>query len=283
MPFAPINGIEMYYRIYGEGPPVIWAHGGGGSHVSWFQQVPHFSQKYRNIVFDHRGFGRSTDPNGEGEARFHEDLEALMDHLGIERAALVAQSMGGRTTLGFSVRHPERVSALVMCDTWGRFDWPEMLDRSRVLEREATERWPLDETVEAMFNEELQPGSEEAEAQSILRRAYARSFNRRDPAMALLLNQNFLAHHRPDGTGSSSPGRVSSGYGPDEVAALRIPALFLVGAEDERAIPEIVRKVAALIPESEVAEVAGSGHSTYWEDPETFNRVVDAFLSKHLR
>ena len=59
MPFANINGIELYYEVHGEGPALVLAHGGGGSHLSWWQQVPEFSQTYKVITFDHRSFGHS--------------------------------------------------------------------------------------------------------------------------------------------------------------------------------------------------------------------------------
>ena len=125
MPVAEINGIELVYEEQGEGPGLVFLHGAAGNHISWWQQLPAFRDRFRCISIDHRGFGRSTDPAGESAARFVDDLEALLDALGIERTALVSQSMGGRTALGFAVRHPQRVSALVLGDTSAAVDWPE--------------------------------------------------------------------------------------------------------------------------------------------------------------
>ena len=122
MPKAQINGIELYYEMHGQGPAVVFAHGAGGNHLSWWQQVPVLARQYRCISFDHRGFGQSLDvPNGPGSQAFVQDLKSLLDDLEIERAALVAQSMGGRTCLGFTLAYPERVSALVLADTTGGF------------------------------------------------------------------------------------------------------------------------------------------------------------------
>ena len=103
-----IDGFELFYAEEGNGTPVVFAHGVGGNHASWYNQVAAMSGRYRTIVFDHRGFGNSRDPGGPSRSRFIEDLRALLDHLGIERAALVAQSMGGGTCAGFTVRYPER-------------------------------------------------------------------------------------------------------------------------------------------------------------------------------
>ena len=88
MPLVRINGIELYYEIHGEGPAVVLAHGAGGNHLSWWQQVPRLSQHFRCVTFDHRGFGSSRDlPDGPGADAFIEDLRQLLDHLGIERTA----------------------------------------------------------------------------------------------------------------------------------------------------------------------------------------------------
>ena len=70
MPLAHINGIELYYEVHGEGPALVLAHGGGGNHLSWWQQVPALAKHYRCITFDHRGFGSSRDlDDGPGPDR----------------------------------------------------------------------------------------------------------------------------------------------------------------------------------------------------------------------
>ena len=92
---------ELYYEVHGEGPSVVFAHGLGGNHASWFQQVPFFARSYQVVTFDHRGFGNSRDvAGGADRPRFVEDLKDLLDHLDITKAALVGQSMGGATCAG---------------------------------------------------------------------------------------------------------------------------------------------------------------------------------------
>ena len=127
MPYLSVNGIDLYYECHGQGPALVLAHGSGGNHASWWQQVPYFSQSYQVITFDHRGFGLSADvPDGPGRDAFVDDLTGLLDHLEIQQAALVAQSMGGSTCLGFTARHPDRVRALVMADTPGGINEPAL-------------------------------------------------------------------------------------------------------------------------------------------------------------
>src|SRR5690606_7248570 len=113
MPIASINGAEIYYEVHGDGPVVVLAHGGGSNHLTWWKQVYDLMGAYRVVTFDHRGFGHST-TGGGSPAMFADDLKALLDHLGIEKAALLGQSMGGYTVAGFASKCPERVTALIL-------------------------------------------------------------------------------------------------------------------------------------------------------------------------
>jgi hypothetical protein len=81
LPFFARDGAELYYEVHGDGPPLVLAHGAGGNHMSWWQQVPHFRERYRRVTFAHRGFAPSTDrPSGPGREAFVDDLQK-----GVER------------------------------------------------------------------------------------------------------------------------------------------------------------------------------------------------------
>ncbi len=76
------GGTDLYYEVHGSGPAVVFAHGAGGSHLSWWQQVPAFRDRYTCVTIDHRGFGQSIDARPADERpRFDEDLAELIDHL----------------------------------------------------------------------------------------------------------------------------------------------------------------------------------------------------------
>jgi pimeloyl-ACP methyl ester carboxylesterase len=118
--FLEAGDAKIYFETTGTGPAVIFAHGLAGNYLSWWQQVPFFANEYRCITFSHRLFFPSTQTSeGKGAAAFADDLEALLDHVGVERAVLVAQSMGGWTCLRFAVRCPSRVCGLVLGATAG--------------------------------------------------------------------------------------------------------------------------------------------------------------------
>ena len=122
MPKAPINRIDLYYESHGDesAPAIIFAHGRGGNHLSWWQQVAAFSGGFRCITFDHRGWGASAaEHDSPLRENFIDDLTALLDYLKIDKVFLVAQSMGGFSCLGFALAHPERTLGLVLGDTTG--------------------------------------------------------------------------------------------------------------------------------------------------------------------
>jgi len=248
MPKAQVNGIELYYEGHGNGPAVVFAHGAGGNHLSWWQQVPVFASKYRCVIFDHRGFGQSPDvPHGPGSQAFVEDLKHLLDHLQIERVSLVAQSMGGRTCLGFTLAYPERVQALVMADTTGGFSDARMAQ--------------LRAEGEAALAEPNPPP-----------RTYARHFPQEQPAQAFLYEQ--IRALNPPRHEVSVPGPTA-----EQVGALRTPTLLIVGEHDVIAPPAVMKMFQSYIPHARLAEVAGAGHSVYFEKPAEFNRSVLGFFA----
>src|SRR4029453_18645646 len=127
MPYLDRPDCRLYYEAEGKGPALIFAHGLGGNHLSWWQQVPHFRGRYTCVTFAHRGFSPSEPgPANVGPLGFADDLAALIDHLGLPEVRLVAQSMGGWTCLGYALRQPARVRALVLACTVGTVSHPDI-------------------------------------------------------------------------------------------------------------------------------------------------------------
>jgi len=259
MPLRGVPGGRIYHERHGpkpgEAPAIVFAHGAGGNHLSWWQQVPHFRDRYTCVVFDHRGFGQSVDADGRMGAAFADDLRALLDHLGIERAHLVAQSMGGWTCLRFAVRHPDRVLKLVMSDTPGGLATPELVAAARAA---AAEAGPPPEGVHPA--------------------AGARML-REQPDLAFLYSEIDALNpprERSDlGKLIQSCGTVS----PEEAAALSVPGLVVVGEEDIVIQPPVIEAAARCVPGARLERVPEAGHSVYFERADVYNALIEAFLA----
>ena len=260
MPHLDLDGgFRLYHEAHGEGTAVLFAHGAGGNGLSWWQQVPPFRERYRAITFDHRAFGRSPDvEDGPGRRAFAEDTRALLDHLGVERLHLVAHSMGGRTAIGLLRLVPERFASIVFSGTAGGC----VDDRYRARKAELEAEGVL--------------------AGSLLKRALGEGYAERHPDRAFLYRQvravnpprprDFLA---PDPQlrnyrGSTAERLIESG----------LPLLWIVGEHDRVVAPELIRISHDLTPGSRFVEVAGAGHSSYFEQPEAWNEAVLGFIDE---
>jgi len=111
--YAPVNGIKIWYAVYGHGQPVILLHGGLANSNYWGNQVPALAKHYQVIVMDSRGHGRSTrNDRPYGYDLMASDVVALMDYLKIQKAAIVGWSDGAILGLDIAIHHPERLTKL---------------------------------------------------------------------------------------------------------------------------------------------------------------------------
>jgi 3-oxoadipate enol-lactonase len=258
-------GGEIYYEVTGEGPALVFAHGLGGNHLSWWQQVPAFCDRYRCIAFSHRGFAPSTAIAGGPDPQdYGDDLAALLDHLGAPDARIVAQSMGGWTATAFALKAPARVRALVMACTTGVFDYRqcEAIDRAELAAWDAT----AERTATEGFARGVHPagGARMAREQPALHFLYREidDQNRLLDKMALR-RRLFAARSRH----------------PRDAAGFPFPTLFITGEEDLAIPPAGVAAMAAAFPKARVERVPEAGHSVYFERPALFNRLVAEFLA----
>ena len=123
MPDVLVNGIRLHYQVQGTGTPLVLAHGYGAGLEMWDGQIDLFSQRYQVVVYDMRGHGRTEAPHDWRSYTLDgclEDQRQLMDHLGIDTAYVGGLSMGGMIALRFALAYPERVKALLLCDTSAR-------------------------------------------------------------------------------------------------------------------------------------------------------------------
>ena len=252
MPKAPVNGIQLYYESHGQGPAIVFAHGRGGNHLSWWRQVPAFSENHRCITFDHRGWGASSDAaDGPGRVAFVEDLKQLLDHLEIQQAFLVSQSMGGLTCLGFALAHPKRTQGLVLGDTTGGVATQGVLA--------------------ALKNTNPPP---EGPARSL-----SASFIGENPALTFLYQQIGGLNPPRGEDGVISGFRREDGPKAEAFVGWRIPTLLIVGKEDAIFPPDVISEVQNVIPGSRMEVVPGAAHSAQFEQASVFNKLVSELFA----
>jgi 3-oxoadipate enol-lactonase len=255
---------SIYFEVTGSGPALVFAHGLGGNHMSWWQQVPFFAGRYTCVTFAHRGFAPSLTDNPD-PAEFTGDLAALLKHLGVERAALVAQSMGGWTCLDFAMYYPRRVSALVMAATSGVVD-PATLAASDG--RKIQEWMAANSGVEAdLFGRGIHPAAGERMA-------------REQPALAFLYREIDRMSGGLDKNALRGKLMAARTLPASMLRELKMPVLFVTGTEDIVIPPPLVEALSAMVPGAKLEIVPEAGHSVYFERAQRFNRAVDEFLSK---
>ena len=250
MAFLERGTARLYYEVHGTGPAIVFVHGVGGNHAAWFQQVAVFARSYQVITFDQRGFGNSTDPEGIGRSAFVDDLAALLDHLAIERCALVGQSMGGGTCAGFVWRYPKRVAALLLADTLQGLVEPPDVAALMMQARASTDGLSQSERV---LGDAVRLG-DSAKAALYLAIASFNAADRRNLKGAFTL------------------------VPPAELASCQVPILFVVGQQDRLFPPAAVQAMHRHVPGSIYVEISDTGHSAYFECPVEFNDSVLSFL-----
>lgn len=259
--FVRTDGEEIYFQEWGDGPEtVILGHGLGGSHAVWYQQVVYLAQQYRVVTWDQRGFGRSTRHGDVGPVPAASDLRAVLDHLGVQQAHVIGQSMGGWSALGFAIAHPDRVLSLTLADTTaGIFNeeiFQALLDYGmEIADSPPPEQWPLGD----------------------------------HPAVGTQLAGQDLAHsflYTQLGTLTTPPPPAEIMpllMGTDHTAGcpgVTSPTLFIVGENDPIFPPHLIETAASFISGSSVVVIPDTGHSPYFERPSLWNSAVGSFLQQ---
>jgi len=153
--FAAVNGIKLYYEIYGAGPVMLQIHGNGASISAMGNQIQFFSPHYRVIAADSRGHGKSG--MGAGRLTYDqqaEDLNALLDQLQVKSANVLGWSDGGIIGLLLAIHHPDKVAKLAIMganlNPQGAYDWAlqwvdqqnKLLDEM-IAKGDKTQPWPV--------------------------------------------------------------------------------------------------------------------------------------------
>jgi pimeloyl-ACP methyl ester carboxylesterase len=268
---AALNDTELAYDLRGDGFPVVLVHAGVGDRRLWDAQAEVFAERYLVLRPDLRGFGESPLPGGPFS--WVDDLRALLDHLGIDRAALVGNSMGGKVALDFTLAHQERVAALVLVGSAlsGHVRWPE--SEARDEEEEALlDAGRMDEAVELNLRTWLDGEGREAADVTGDERARVAEMQRLALEIAV---PAFEASPPPEPVGWVDPPAAT------RLGEVGVPTLVVVGSHEIEEFRSISDRLAAEIPGARKA-VLPAAHLVAFERPDEFNRLVLDFFQDAL-
>lgn len=255
MPEIDRDGVSIYYETHGPSggartaPALLLSHGYGATAQMWAGNLPSLARDRMVITWDIRGHGRSDSPADAqqySEELSVQDMAAVLDAAGQDTAVIGGLSLGGYLSLAFNLRHPERVRALLLCDTGPGYRRDEPREQWNDMARRRAEQ------LEARGLAAL---GESAEVLASLHRS----------AEGLALAARHILTQRDS--------RVI-----DSLPDVKVPTLVLVGSEDKPFLGA-ADVMATKIPGARKAAIAGAGHAANIDQPEAFDSAVLEFLS----
>jgi 3-oxoadipate enol-lactonase len=274
MSTAQINGIELYYEEQGSGDPLLLIMGLAADSLAWMFQLPAFAERYRTIVFDNRGVGRSSKPAGPYTIhQMAEDAAGLLDHLGIASAHVVGVSMGGMIAQELALRHARRVRRLVLACTYGRPDAEVGRQLESSLKLFGGTRGP---------NGEIQIDLSALDPLTFFQHLLPTVFNAQFIMTELpKLMQVFSGALQFGFSMDAILAQVAATQSHDTVDRLEqisAPTLVLTGDSDMLIPARNSEVLAERIPGAQLVKIPGGSHGFNFETPDLFNRAVLDFL-----
>jgi pimeloyl-ACP methyl ester carboxylesterase len=253
MPIEKLNGVDIYYEEHGSGPAIVMTHGLGDSAALWAPLAEALADSYRLVSWDMRGHYRSEVPHDLADYTQDivvEDLRALSDHLGLEKAVYGGHSLGGYTALRFYEKYPERVAGLVLHaagpgyrNAEGSQAWTDRL--AGIADKQET-RFGLDARVSA---KELRTGAPQLGeiSQHVVRGITS-------------VERGVMAH--PSFT---------------DATKINVPTLAIVGENDKQYLAS-ADYFEAKLPKGKKVVIKDAGHPAALEQPEAVNTAIREFL-----
>ncbi|TXR50693.1 alpha/beta fold hydrolase [Phyllobacterium endophyticum] len=236
---ASVNGIEMYYAVYGEGPPVLLIHGGLGYADIWGAQVTDLAKDHMVIVADSRGHGRST-RNAEPFSYdlMASDYLALLDYLKVDKTALVGWSDGGIIGLDIAMKHPERLTKVFAHAANTKVEGVD----PNVMKNKVFSAY-IDKSGEVYKNISPTPDQYDAFVEQI------------------------------SGMWASQPN-----WSDEDLKKIKTPVAIVLGDHDEAITRAHTEYMAKTIPGAELIILKDTSHFAMLQDPEGYNKAVRDFI-----
>ena len=256
---ANVNGSKIHYESQGEGPPLVFVHGLGGTSNIWHAQRVTLSKYCRVVTYDLSGSGRSDKSKRQYSIDgWADELAGLMDHLNIPAATVVGHSMGTVIVQHFAAKYPKRTTALVLAGALVELGPPgkeAFTKRAETVEREG-----MIGVADLVLGGALSAGSRE-----------------RNLALTGMVREMLLANE-PLCYASHCRALIGGSAKADQ-ERITCPTLLVVGDQDPVTPLALQRQIGAAIKNSRIRIVPNTAHLTMLESPEMFNSIVLDFLA----
>lgn len=262
--FAPVNGGQLYYESKGNGHPLLLLHAGIADSRMWDAQFDTFAEHFHTIRFDLRGFGQTK--LSAGHFAYHEDVIALLDHLGIAQAHLVGISFGGLIALDTALAYPDRVTRLV-------------------LGAPSVSGSPPSERVRTFWTEEdemLEKGDIDG-ATELNIRLWVDGPHRTPDQVPHHVREQIRIMQRDAFLISEPDDLTQEGLEPpalDRLAEVNVPTLVIIGTLDLEEKLVLTDRLVAELADAQKVVIPDVAHMMSMETPEVFNAAVLGFLGK---
>ncbi len=256
MPFSELPGVRLWYNdTGGSGAPVVFMHAFTGNSESWEHQLPEFvGAGYRCVTYDRRGWGRTElDPNGEQPGYITDDLQGIVEYLGLPRFHLVGTAGGAYGSIDYALTYPARLRCLVVACSGGGIQDAEYQETTRRNRPPNFQELPAEQR-------EVSPSYRAVSPDGSRRWIDIEHESRQEPRVEQRMRNQVTF---------------------PLLETLRVPTLLVAGEADLLAPPPRMRHLVDRIPGCQFATLPEAGHAAFWEQPEAWNRIVLDFLRGH--
>lgn len=260
---AKVNGTELYYEMTGSGEPLVFVHGGLGDRRQWDFQFKPLAKEFKVIRYDLRGHGKSALPEPGATFGNHEDLKALLDHLGIEKVHLCGLSSGSRVITNFALAYPEMCKSIIPVG-------PSLHDYK------TPNADSIDQVFAKMGSIFKEKGGEQAVNYLLTGNKWFKNTIRtdqtREQLKMIMTDHEFWEFKYETDQYEVKPTPIK------QLDKIQIPTLIFTAEYDLKYCNEIANIMEKEIPGSRKVSLKGAGHIMNMDKPEEFNDLIVQFI-----
>lgn len=273
---VPVDGAELFVHRLGEGPPILCMHGGLGlDHTSFRPWLDPLSESQQLIYYDHRGNGRSSEPDdwsAVDHSVWAEDVERLRRALDLDRIFLLGHSYGAFLALEYAIRHPEHLRGLILVSAAPALDYPDVMFANAAARATPAELGAL----KRAFSGPVETLEEARASWLAILPIYLHEL---DPESGRAAFERTV--YSPEASARSIFGCLPSYDVQARLSSIDVDALVLTGRHDWMTPPaQGGERLARGLPVSELVIFEESGHYPFIEENETFLGVVRQWLEE---